>query len=98
MTIRWRKLPSHARQDGWVGIPIDREGQPVDHIRYYINIEGDAEHFPILSQYMMMDCGDVSWWQFNVAGDNQPFLDVAQMRCLNDWLGILIDQQTVMKG
>ena len=42
-TIRWRRLPSHANREGWLGIPYDKDGNRDAITRYYVTpVERDG--------------------------------------------------------
>jgi hypothetical protein len=89
-TIRWRRLPSHASTQGWVGIPYDKDGKPDSQTRYRI-YPIDRHGVSLWGQFSEMEIMPDDPWQFDVDGEPVPDLEVCKVRCLLNWLETLDD-------
>jgi len=89
-TIRWRRLPSHANREGWLGIPYDKEGNRDTLTRYYVT-PVEVGGLPLWTQHcdLLIDPRDSV--EFSIEGE--PLIDpeVCKMRCHLNWLTTLAD-------
>lgn len=80
--IRWRKLPTHSRFTGWVGIPYHQDGIDWDGLRYYVRKNDDGTFDTWCD--VMTD----SWSQFQVTDAEFATVAQAQAVCLSDWMEV----------
>jgi hypothetical protein len=90
-TIRWRKLPSHSRTQGWVGIPYHTQGERWDTFRYYVTpLEKDG--LTLWTQWGAMLVDPTEDWEFNIDGEPLTDPEVCKMRCHLNWVTTLADE------
>lgn len=78
--IRWRKQPTHANLQGWVGIPHHADGEPTPLFRYYVS--------PLPSGLWdtTLEMNPVGWgWDSTSVTKPVATIEEAQAACVADW-------------